>query len=152
MVVVNRPQSMLYAHSQFDGIGHILTKNGHSALETHKKKFSQTIPLYIYLNISLHILFNQPLKPTIMNTTSKNFTIGTEVVRSKGDYVVGRTGIIIAIDSVNSRAQVDWYTASKSWVKFDCLESTSIPYEILPAKPTCKRTGRNYWQTYRKLA
>lgn len=87
-----------------------------------------------------------------MNTTSKNFTIGAEVVRSKGDYVVGRKGTIINIDSVKSRAQVQWYGETKTWVKFDSLELTSIPYQIVPAKPTCKRTGRMFWPTYKQLS
>jgi len=86
------------------------------------------------------------------NTTQNKFEIGSEVVRSKGDYVVGRTGRVIALDTEKNRAQVEWYTASKSWVKCECLELTSIPYEIVPAKPTCKRTGRDYWQTYKRLA
>jgi hypothetical protein len=87
-----------------------------------------------------------------MNTTSKNFTINAEVVRSKGDYVVGRKGIIISIDFDKSRAQVQWYGETKTWVKFDSLELTSTPYEIVPAKPRCKKTGRCYYPTYRNLA
>ncbi len=59
-------------------------------------------------------------------------TLSLEVVRSKGDYVVGRVGKIIAIDKEKNRAQVEWYTDPKSWVAFASLEPTSIPYEIQP--------------------
>ena len=82
----------------------------------------------------------------------KNTTIGTEVVRSKGDYVVGRIGIVIAIDAEKNRAQVEWNNNPKTWVKMEAIEPTSIPYEILPPRPTCQRTGRSYWQTYKRLA
>jgi hypothetical protein len=82
----------------------------------------------------------------------KNITIGTEVVRSKGDYVVGRRGIVIAIDTEKNRAQVSWHHETKTWVKIEAIEPTSIPYEILPARPTCQRTGRMFWQTYKRLA
>lgn len=82
----------------------------------------------------------------------KNITIGTEVVRSKGDYVVGRTGVVIALDTENNRAQVEWYTASTSWVKIGAIEPTSIPYEIIEPKPMCKKTGRIFNPTYRRIA
>lgn len=58
---------------------------------------------------------------------SENVTIGLEVVRSKGDYVVGRVGNVIAIDNEKNRAQVSW----GSWVSFDVIEPASIPYEII---------------------
>ena len=61
----------------------------------------------------------------------KQFIIGDEVVRSKGDYVVGRVGKIIEIDSLNGRARVEWEGSPRTWVKFDVIELTSIPYEIL---------------------
>jgi hypothetical protein len=57
------------------------------------------------------------------------FEIGQEVVRTKGDYVVGSTGPVIAIDSDKKRCQVQWGNC-KTWVKDDCLELKSIPYEI----------------------
>jgi len=57
----------------------------------------------------------------------QNATIGLEVVRSKGDYVVGRVGNIIAIDTEKNRAQVSW----GSWVSFTAIEPTSIPYQII---------------------
>lgn len=82
----------------------------------------------------------------------KNIEIGNEVVRCKGDYVVGRIGIVVDIDTVKNRAQVQWYNESKTWVKLEVIAPTSIPYEILPARPTCQRTGRMFWQTYRQLS
>lgn len=60
-------------------------------------------------------------------------TIGQEVVRSKGDYVVGRKGPVVEIDEVNGRARVAWNEGGgRTWVKFDVIEPTSIPYEITP--------------------
>jgi hypothetical protein len=85
-------------------------------------------------------------------------TIGSEVVRSKGDYVVGRVGIVIEIDAEKNRAKVEWNNAAndwalpKTWVKMEAIEPTSIPYEILPPRPTCQRTGKSYWQTYNRIA
>ena len=74
----------------------------------------------------------------LLNTYSfmknQSLTIGQEVVRSKGDYVVGRIGIIIAIDTEKNRAQVSWYGQTTTWVSFNALELTSIPYEILSYK------------------
>jgi hypothetical protein len=58
-------------------------------------------------------------------------TIGQQVVRSKGDYVVGRIGNIMAIDTEKNRAQVEWSGETKTWVSFGSLESTSQPYEII---------------------
>jgi hypothetical protein len=65
-----------------------------------------------------------------MNT--KNIQIGNQVVRSKGDYVVGRVGIVITIDNEKNRVQVEWDTIT-TWVSIDAVELTSIPYEIIPA-------------------
>ena len=62
--------------------------------------------------------------------TNSNIQIGTEVVRSKGDYVVGRIGKVIAIDTEKNRAQVEWRSDGKSWVSFASLELLSTPYEI----------------------
>lgn len=61
----------------------------------------------------------------------KKFEVGQEVVRTKGDYVVGRTGLIVAIDTEKNRAQVDWKPDPKTWVSFNSLELTSIPYKIV---------------------
>lgn len=58
-------------------------------------------------------------------------TIGLEVVRSIGDYVVGRVGKVIEIDNVKGRARVQWEAGVKTWVKFAVIEPTSIPYEII---------------------
>ena len=50
--------------------------------------------------------------------TNLNIEIGTEVVRSKGDYVVGRIGSVVAIDLDKNRAQVSWNCGIKTWVSF----------------------------------
>ena len=71
-----------------------------------------------------------------MKTTK--FEIGQEVVRSKGDYVVGRIGTIVNIE--NNRAQVQWANG-KSKVSLDVIELTSIPYEIIPATMVRDRFG-----------
>lgn len=57
----------------------------------------------------------------------QNASIGLEVVRAKGDYVVGRVGIIEEIDTQKNRVKVSWGT----WVSISVVEPTSIPYEII---------------------
>lgn len=57
----------------------------------------------------------------------ENATIGLQVVRSKGDYVVGRVGNIIDIDTEKNRVKVSWGT----WVSVSVVEPTSIPYQII---------------------
>ncbi len=74
---------------------------------------------------------------------------GQRVVRSKGDYVVGRKGTVINIDSLKNRAQVEWDGEKRTWVSFDSLELESIPYEIIPSKPYDGKK-RSYPQ-YRRL-
>jgi len=74
--------------------------------------------------------------------TNLNIEIGTEVVRSKGDYVVGRIGSVVAIDLDKNRAQVYW-NGITTWVSFNALELTSTPYEI------DRTTGK--WPKYKKL-
>lgn len=69
-------------------------------------------------------------------------TIGLEVVRSIGDYVVGRVGKVIEIDNVKGRARVQWEAGVKTWVKFTVIEPTSIPYEIR-STPSRDRTRIN---------
>ena len=98
----------------------------------------------IYQNGKKH---TNPLNPKTMN---KTFQISQEVVRSKGDYVVGRTGLVVDIDSEKSRAQVEWYCDPKTWVSFTALEPTSVPYEIVDGAYN-KRTGRHSYPKYRKL-
>lgn len=67
------------------------------------------------------------------------FKIGQEVVRAKGDYVVGRIGIILSIE--NNRAQVKWNGCGTSKVSLNAIELTSIPYKINPATETKDRFG-----------
>lgn len=73
-----------------------------------------------------------------MNT---KFEIGSQVIRTKGDYVVGRIGNVIDIDPIKNRVQVEWtkqvwgtetvnMAALKTWVKADCVELTSTPYRL----------------------
>ena len=71
--------------------------------------------------------------------TNLEFKIGQEVVRSKGDYVVGRIGTIISIE--NNRAQVKWDGCGISKVALNSIELTSIPYTIKPATETKDRFG-----------
>ena len=71
------------------------------------------------------------------------FKIGQEVVRSKGDYVVGRIGSVIDIDSEGNRARVAWEGDSRTWVSFGSLELTSIPYEIV--------RGASRYPKYRRI-
>ena len=58
-------------------------------------------------------------------------SVGFEVVRTKGDYVVGRTGVIVAVDNEKKRAQVQWHRETKTWVSFGSLAPVSIPYKII---------------------
>ena len=80
--------------------------------------------------------------------TQSNATIGQQVVRSKGDYVVGRTGNIIAIDAEKNRAQVYW-DGLKTWVSFSALEPTSIPYTIIDGYYDSKKKYHN--QKYKAI-
>ncbi|WP_291599185.1 hypothetical protein [Bacteroides sp.] len=74
-------------------------------------------------------------------------SIGLEVVRSIGDYVVGRIGKVIEIDSEKGRARVQWDAGVKTWVKFAVIEPTSIPYEI---RNTPSRNGVRINKTYHR--
>lgn len=71
-----------------------------------------------------------------------------EVVRSKGDYVVGRVGKISGIDFLGKRARVDWEGENRTWVSFDAIEPTAIPYSILPAKDV--NGMRKGWPKYER--
>lgn len=104
----------------------------------------------------------------------RNFpSIGTEVVRSKGDYTVGRTGFVVALDEQKNRVQVEWIQTRggfpvtkrwdkqtktwepatlKTWVKIEVIEPTSIPYQILDPKPSCPRTGRMFNPIYTTIS
>jgi hypothetical protein len=76
--------------------------------------------------------------------TTQNFQIGQEIVRSKGDYVVGRVGVIIALDTEKKRAQVKWNEDPKSWVLFTAIELTSKPYVIEKVKNKYGGTNPKY--------
>lgn len=57
--------------------------------------------------------------------------IGQKVVRSKGDYVVGRIGEVVEIDNEKKRARVYWLSENlRTWVKFDVIEDINVPYII----------------------
>lgn len=74
--------------------------------------------------------------------------IGQSVVRSKGDYVVGRTGEIIDRDEDKQRVRVAWKGYNKTWVAVASIELTMFPYEIIPAK-FHNTTGRGIsWPQY----
>lgn len=75
----------------------------------------------------------------------QNATLNQRVVRSKGDYVVGRTGTVIAIDEAKGRANVAWDFDPKSWVKFDVIEPEAIPYEIIPGYEKIKNGRFEKW-------
>ena len=79
--------------------------------------------------------------------TNSDFQIGQEVVRTIGDYVVGRIGNVIAIDSEKNRAQVKWVGETTTWVSFKALAPTTIPYEITPAYYD-KIKGRHIYPKY----
>ena len=49
--------------------------------------------------------------------------------------------VVVAIDEVKLRAQVD--CGIKTWVSFNSLELTSIPYEIIPAYQKSKSVFTN---------
>lgn len=71
-----------------------------------------------------------------------------EVVRSKGDYVVGRKGKVVQVDDIKKRARVAWYGNTKTWVSHTAIEPSSIPYEIkLPDStkaPYDRKKGARY--------
>lgn len=76
------------------------------------------------------------------------------VVRSKGDYVVGRVGKVVAIDEVKKRAQVDWDESSKTWVAVEAIEPEAKPYKIhtyYEDKYRNPKTGRCPYPKYEPL-
>lgn len=78
----------------------------------------------------------------------KLFEIGQKVVRASGGHEVGRTGTIICIDGEKQRARVKWVGHSKTWVSFDVIELTSIPYKIvepdLTVSPYKRKRGERF--------
>lgn len=85
--------------------------------------------MFLVLTVVIYLLSDNTNKLNNHDMKIQDATIGQQVVRAKGDYVVGRVGNIIAIDTEKNRAQVSW----GSWVSFTVIEPTSIPYEIIPA-------------------
>lgn len=77
--------------------------------------------------------------------------LNDRVVRSKGDYVVGRTGTVVALDLEKNRAQVQWDQDTKTWVSFTALELESIPYQIIPGTFN-KKKGYDSYPKYKKVA
>ncbi len=53
-----------------------------------------------------------------------NLTIGQEVTRTTGDYVVGRKGKIAAIKG--ERVQVAWYGETKTWVNVKVITKGNV--------------------------
>jgi hypothetical protein len=75
--------------------------------------------------------------------THANATLGQEVVRATGDYVIGRIGTIIALDVDRNRAQVQWTGENATWVSFNAIEPTAVPYKFV------KGAGR--WPKYTRI-
>ena len=73
------------------------------------------------------------------------FQIGQEVVRSKGDHVVGYTGTVIELDLEKGRARVDWVETVRTWVSFNSLELKSTPYEIIRREPKIVKGHKKYF-------
>lgn len=81
----------------------------------------------------------------------KNVVIGQKVVRSIGDYVVGRVGLVVSIDSEKNRAQVKWSGDPTTWVAIGSIEPESDPYEIVRSDVRNKKTGLRPHPKYRKV-
>lgn len=80
----------------------------------------------------------------------KDASVGLEVVRSIGDYVVGRTGTVLNVDYSKNRVRVDWKGNTNTWVNTNCVEPLTIPYKIIPASFD-KAGRRTSWAKYNKL-
>jgi hypothetical protein len=64
----------------------------------------------------------------------KTARIDQEVIRTKGDYVVGRKGRVIEIDTEKNRVRVNWYGNTKTWVSLNVIEATEEevkPYTVM---------------------
>lgn len=88
--------------------------------------------------------------------TIQNARVDMEVVRSKGDGMVGRKGKILDVDLFFFRVRVAWYGYYRTWVSVDAVEPASIPYEIVPSPPDNPRKPFNRlkgtaYPTYRRL-
>ena len=68
------------------------------------------------------------LKLVKIKNMKTTLTIGQEVTRTAGDYVVGRKGIIVAIKG--ERVQVAWYGETKTWVNVKVITKGNV--EVKP--------------------
>ena len=68
------------------------------------------------------------LKLVKIKNMKTTLTIGQEVTRTAGDYVVGRKGIIVAIKG--ERVQVAWYGETKTWVNVKVITKGNV--EVQP--------------------
>ena len=75
--------------------------------------------------------------------------IGMEVVRSVGDYVVGRRGIVIEINVFKNRVRVEWIGETTTWVSVSSVEDCYVPYTIIPMSFD-KNGRRTAWPKYIK--
>ena len=64
------------------------------------------------------------LKLVKIKNMKTTLTIGQEVTRTAGDYVVGRKGIIVAIKG--ERVQVAWYGETKTWVNVKVITKGNV--------------------------
>jgi hypothetical protein len=63
----------------------------------------------------------------------RDLKIGQEVVRTKGQDMVGAIGTILSIDNAKNKVSVDWGHITTS-LNSNSVEPTSIPYKIQEAK------------------
>jgi len=80
--------------------------------------------------------------------TIQEIEVGKRVVRSKGDYVVGRLGTIVGI--AEGRARVSWEGETTTWVKADVIEDAAKPYGFTEFKHD-RRTGKRSYPKYYRL-
>lgn len=105
---------------------------------------------HTHLIIQLEGIIRSPSEKTkTKSNTISEFKLDLEVVRTKGDYVVGRIGPIIEIDHEKNRAKIDWKGERKTWVSFSSLAPTSIPYIIIPPTYDIKGVRSAYPQYIR---
>jgi hypothetical protein len=59
--------------------------------------------------------------------------IGQQVVRTKGQDMVGAIGAILSIDNAKNKVRVDWGNITTT-ININSVALTSIPYRIQEAK------------------